>query len=217
MPILSEMVGQVQQLTIQRPPVNAVDLEAVRGLAAAFQAHDKQRPLVVTAAGATFSAGVDTKAFSGYSKAQRTEFFDAITRMVTAYVAVDAPVVAAVNGHALGGGFVLALCADYRIVAKGPLKFGLTEAKAGVPFPKGPTEVIRHELPMPLLRFMTLSSEVVSADVLLQHQVFDETVPGDELLERARTKAAELASQPAFEAVKRSVRADLRQRLDALV
>ncbi len=216
MPITTESLEGVWRLTLQIPPVNAFEIEAVHQLGQFFAAYSNDRPLVLTGGGDVFSAGVDTKAFATYSEIQRGELFDGITRMVAALVAIDAPVLAAINGHALGGGFVLGLCADYRLVAEGDYKFGLTEAQAGVTFPDGPAEVIRDELPGPLLRHMALSSQLVPADLLYQRRVFDEVVPRDQLLDRARQKAVELAKQPAFTSVKQILRGDLRRRLASL-
>jgi peptidoglycan/LPS O-acetylase OafA/YrhL len=101
--------------------------------------------VVLTGGGQVFSAGVDTRAFARYSRDQRQAMVRAITRMVAQLLAIPVPVVAAVNGHALGGGFVLMLACDYRIaVDVEAAKFGMTEAQAGIPFPAGPLEIIRQ-------------------------------------------------------------------------
>ncbi|MGG6549668.1 UNVERIFIED_CONTAM: enoyl-CoA hydratase/isomerase family protein, partial [Prevotella sp. 15_C9] len=77
--------------------------------------------------------------------------------MVARLLAIETPVVAAINGHALGGGFVLMLACDYRLGADtAAAKLGMTEAQAGIPFPAGPLEVMRHELAPTLLRRLTL-------------------------------------------------------------
>ena len=203
-------------LVLDRPPVNTLDLPAVRALTDAFAGHDPARPLVLTGAGKAFSAGVDTRAFTAYDSATRAELFRAITGMTAALVGIRAPVIAAVNGHALGGGMVLMLCADYRLAAEGEHKFGLTEAAAGVPFPDGPVEIVRHELPGPLLRQLTLSSRVVTAGELAFHSVIDEIVPAETLEAEAGARATPLASQPAFSQVQAQIRGDLAARLKHL-
>ena len=104
-------------LTIDRPPVNALDLDTIAELERVFAAATREAPqggVVVTGGGRTFSAGVDTRAFASYSRDQRQAMVRAITRMVAQLLAIPVPVVAAVNGHALGGGFVLMLACDYR-------------------------------------------------------------------------------------------------------
>ncbi|MCI4644467.1 MAG: enoyl-CoA hydratase/isomerase family protein [Hyphomonadaceae bacterium] len=203
-------------LTLDRPPVNTLDLDAVTALREAFHAHPDDTPLILTGAGKAFCAGVDTKAFMAYDGRERAALFDAITAMAALLVSIRAPVIAAINGHALGGGLVLSLCADYRLAAEGPHKFGLTEAAAGVPFPAGPVEIIRHEVPAALLRQLTLSSRVVSAQDLARHSVIDEILPADRLLTEATDRAEQLASQPAFSQVKAQMRGQLAQRLTEL-
>lgn len=203
-------------VTLDRPPVNAVDPQTVAALGAWAAAYEDEQPVVLTGAGASFSAGVDVRAFAAADTAGRQAFFAGITAMVRALVALPVPLVAAVNGHALGGGLVLALCADRRIAAEGAARYGLTEAKAGVPFPGGPIEVIKAEVPSALLRRMTLSSEIVSGQVLVEHGVFDLLAPPDEVLVRAIADARAMAAQPAFAAVKRQIRGGLTARLAAL-
>lgn len=212
----SAQAGPVERLTLDRPPVNALDWEAVEALAAHFEARPKDQPLVIRGSGKAFSAGVDVKAFAAYNARERVEFFSAITRMIKALCAIDAPVVAGLNGHAFGGGFVLALCADYRIAAAVDAQFGLTEAQAGIPFPDGALAVITAELPPPLLRHMTLSSATLFGETLRAHQVLDEIVPDQELLSRTISMAEKLAGQRAFPAVKAQIRGALRERLKTM-
>ena len=140
-----------------------------------------------------------------------------ITRMAAALLALPCPLVAAVNGHALGGGFVLMLCCDYRLVADDhALRLGLTEARAGVPFPAGPIAIMKHEMPEGLLRQMTLSSRVVSPQDLVQHGLVDALASKEQILENAIAAARDLASQPAFEVVKKQVRGGLAADVQAL-
>src|SRR6195952_3562168 len=126
-------------VSIERAPVNALDLPMIEALESAFARLAGAPPragAVLTGAGKTFSAGVDTRAFASYDSETRRRMVLAITRMTSAILSMPCPLVAAVNGHALGGGFVLMLCCDYRLaVDDAALRLGLTEARAGVPFP----------------------------------------------------------------------------------
>ena len=212
----TEVLEGCERLTLDIPPLNTLDMETVEALQAHFDERPRDRPLLLTGAGRAFSAGVDVKAYQSYAPPRRMAFFDAITRMVAALCDVPAPVVAALNGHAMGGGFVLALCADYRIAAEGGAKFGLTEAQAGVPFPAGPVEVVAAEIPAGLRRHMTLSSTVIPAETLRQHLVIDEIVAPDALPEIALERLRTLAAQPAFTAVKAQTRGGLRATLRSL-
>jgi enoyl-CoA hydratase len=207
-------------VTIDRPPVNALDLDAILALEQTFAAAARDAPengVVLTGGGQVFSAGVDTRAFASYSREQRHEMVRAITRMVAQLVAIPVPVVAAVNGHALGGGFVLMLGCDYRIATESEAaKLGLTEAQAGIPFPAGPLEVMRHELAPELLRLMTLTSAVVTTQEFWEARIIDELCPSEEIKATSMARAKQLAAQSAFRAVKRQIRGALAERLAAL-
>lgn len=209
--------GASAQIVLDRPPANAVDIRTVEELISAVGGIDPTRPVILTGAGGIFSAGVDTKAFAGYSPAEKAEMVRAITRMTACLVNHAGPLVVAVDGHALGGGFVLALCGDYRLAAhRETAKYGLTEARAGIPFPAGPAEIIRHELPPPILRRLTLTSEVIGIDAMHEAGLFDRIVAGEDLLSHAAETAQAMASQPGFAMVKRRVRGALAERLSSL-
>ncbi len=205
-------------LTLDRPPVNALDLPSVLEFERVLAELPRDRSLVITGAGGAFSAGVDTRFFAAARDTDREAQVLAITRVTARLLSLPVPVVAAVNGHAMGGGFVLMLCADYRIAAADDtMKFGLTEAPAGVPFPIGPTEVIRAEVPAPLLRRLGLTSAVVGLRDLLAAGVVDEHCGREEVLDRAADAAIEMAAQPAFAVVKAQIRGPLRAALAAAV
>lgn len=106
------------------------------------------------------------------------------------------------------------VCADYRLLAdRADARFALSEAAVGVPFPDGPMEIIRQEVPMPLLRQMTLTRRPAPLDVLVEAQLFDEVVSHNKLTAHAVETAKQLDAQPAIMAVKRQLRGDLAQRV----
>ena len=192
----------VEILTLNVPPLNTLDLFTVLAIGDYFSSISGQHPLIITGHGKAFSAGVDTNAYASYSTEQRDKLFSGINRMVEACRSISTPVVAAINGHAIGGGFVLALCADYRIVTTGRHKFGLTEARAGVPFPDGPLDVIKQEIPFPLLRRLALTSWLVSEDLLFENHILDEIVDPHQLMDSAIDRALDLQQQKGFAEVK---------------
>jgi enoyl-CoA hydratase len=220
MPVTSSTSEETLLITIDRPPVNALDLDMIIALEQAFAAAARDAPkngVVLTGGGNVFSAGVDTRAFAGYGSDQRRAMVLAITRMVAQLLSIPSPVVAGINGHALGGGFVLMLGCDYRIAAVSEAaKLGMTEAQAGIPFPAGPLEIMRHELSPELLRLMTLTSAVLSPREFLQARVLDSLCASEDLTTRAVAVATSLAGQPGFRAVKRQIRGPLAERLAAL-
>jgi len=220
MTVATSKIDETLLISIDRPPVNALDLDAIAELKQAFATAAREMPqggVVLTGGGDVFSAGVDTRAFASYSGEQRQAMVQAITHMMAQLLAIPVPVVAAVNGHALGGGFVLMLGCDYRMgVDREAARLGMTEAQAGIPFPIGPLEVIRHELSPELLRRMALTSAVLGMRELQGSRAIDELCAVEDLRSKALAKAKRLAAQPAFRTVKRQIRGGLAQRVAAL-
>jgi enoyl-CoA hydratase len=204
-------------IMVDRPPVNALDFDTIIALERAFAGATREDPgngVVLTGGGQVFSAGVDTRDFASYGRDERHAMMRAITRMVARLLEIPSPVVAAINGHALGGGFVLMLACDYRIAVDiAAAKLGMTEAKAGIPFPAGPLEVIRHELRPELLRRLTLSSAVLSTRELLDAGILDALCAVEDIKSQSIEIARKLASQPGFRAVKRQIRGGLAKRV----
>jgi enoyl-CoA hydratase/carnithine racemase len=130
--------------------------------------------------------------------------------MCIAWYGFPRPVVCAVNGHAIAGGLVLALCADYRVAATEG-RYGLTELRAGVPYPTMALEVVAAELAAPAARRLVLRADLVDAAALRELGAFDEVVPPDDVLDRALAVAEDLAALPAsaYAATKRRLRADV--------
>jgi enoyl-CoA hydratase len=127
------------------------------------------------------------------------------------------PVVAAINGHAIAGGAVLAACADRRIMANGSGRIGVTELLVGVPFPALAFEIVRFAAPHRYLPEFTLSGATYTSDDALQRGWIDEVAEPDALLVDAIAVAQELAllSPPAFAQTKRQIRQAVAERMAA--
>jgi enoyl-CoA hydratase len=204
------MSDGVALVTLDRPPVNALDLTAIEQLGAQFaelRAVPPEKGIILTGAGRCFSAGVDTRAFGAYSAEIRARMILGITAMVAELYCIPCPVVTAAPGHALGGGLILMLCGDVRLaVDDDRIKMGLTEARAGVPFPAGPLEILFAELSPERIRRLTLTSQTQSPAELFRQGVIDELCSHDDLIEAAVGRVRDTASQPAFSLVKAQVR-----------
>jgi enoyl-CoA hydratase len=203
--------AEIEILTLTRPPANAMDialLDELRGAFTSLAGDDSTRAIVLTGDGATFCAGLDVKAVPHYSKAQQLRLLDVLNGMILAAYGCPLPVVAAVNGHAIAGGLVLALCCDWRIVVDAPIRAGLAEVKVAIPFPVAAIEVVRAELSPQAARRMVLSGENDSLAELLAAGVFDQSAPREKLLETALAKASRYAELPraSFATIKRQLK-----------
>jgi enoyl-CoA hydratase len=196
-------------LRIERPPVNALDLGVIEELAEAVSAElgSAASALVLTGSGPAFSAGIDTKAVATATPAQLAASVTALNAMVSALYSAPVPVVAAVNGHALGGGLVIALTCDIRVAARGDYVLALNEAQAGVPFPAGPLRVVQAALDPSVASELCLSSRRIGPEEALALHVVDELSEPERLERRAIERAAEMASFGAYARVKQQLRA----------
>src|SRR5687768_8291585 len=121
-----EQEGGVVVLTLDRPPVNALETAFVRDLTATLEAESREaRALVLTGTGKAFSAGVDTKAAATLDREGQHAGVKAINSLVTTLFGLPLPVVAAVNGHALGGGLIVPLACDVLVATRADCKLGL--------------------------------------------------------------------------------------------
>jgi enoyl-CoA hydratase len=202
--------GDVTVLTLNHGPVNALDLELLTALPDAL-AGVGDAPVVLTGAGSCFSAGVDLKRIVAGGAAYVGEFLPALSTAVLAVFDHPRPVVAAVNGHALAGGAVLAAACDVRLMSSGTI--GLTELAAGVPFPTVPLEVMRHAVGAAVDRMVLTAARYSPVDA---HRIglVDEVVP-DDLLAAAVSSASTLAQAPAavYALAKRQLRAPAHERI----
>ena len=205
-------------VTLDRPPVNALETEFGRELTRVLaRAAREARAIVLTGAGRAFSAGVDTKAAATLDRAGQRAGVEGINRLVTLLFGLELPVVAAVNGHALGGGLVLPLACDVVIATRAECKLGLTEVVAGVPFPAAPLEVCRYRLSAPVYNDLCLTGRVFGPAEALELGVVDELAEAGRLVPRACEVAATLAGYPAYARVKDQVRAAARAEMAAAV
>ena len=137
-----EQHSGVSVLRLRHGKVNALDLELLQAITAAFGAADEHAAVVITGTGAAFSAGVDLQRVVAGGPAYLQEFLPALTEAFLAIFGHPGPVLAAVNGHAIAGGCVIAAACDVRVMSQGTI--GLAELSVGVPFPAAALEIMRH-------------------------------------------------------------------------
>ncbi|PRY48958.1 enoyl-CoA hydratase [Geodermatophilus tzadiensis] len=182
--------GEVTVLRIEHGRVGALDVELLEALTEAVTASD--RALVVTGSGSSFSAGVDLRRILDGGRPYTEQLLAALSRTFRAVFDHPRPTVAAVNGHAIAGGCVLALACDLRLLSGG--RVGLTELVVGVPFPTPALEIVRHALG-PRAGQVLLGARTVDGERALSLGLVDELTAPDELLPRAVAVATELAAR----------------------
>lgn len=199
----------VKLVRVDRPPANAINLELLDELVRVLEVLCAEAPAAVVIAGREgfFSAGVDLKAVPAYGPDEHRRMVSGINRMVLATYTMRCPVVAAVTGHAIAGGLVLALCADLRIASLEG-RYGLTEVKVGVPYPRAAIGVVRAELPRHAARRLALGNQLVDGAEALRLGLCDEALSPEQVLSRALEVATEMAAFPAgvYAATKRELR-----------
>ncbi|HVV10301.1 enoyl-CoA hydratase/isomerase family protein [Amycolatopsis sp.] len=193
-----EKTGPVAVLHLEHGKANALDTELCRELTAKVDeaALAGQRALVLTGRDGVFSAGVDLRRIRDGGAAYVRRFLPALSDAFLAVFGFPGPTVAAVSGHAIAGGAVLAAACDRRVMASGAGRFGLTELAVGVPFPLVAIEVLRCAYGNPLLSELTLSARTYAAPDALSKGLVHELAAPDAVVSRGTELALELAAAP---------------------
>ena len=189
--VLAEVADGTGIITINRPEArNAVNEAVARGVAAAIDEFDSRRDiavLILTGAGGTFSAGMDLKGFlAGENSLAGGRGFGGITHRPPAK-----PVIAAVEGYALAGGFEIALACDL-IVASETATFGLPEVTRGLVAGAGGLIRLPHRVPYHLAMEIALTGSRVPAERLHAAGLISRLVAPGEALEQARALAGDI-------------------------
>ncbi|MFN0006404.1 MAG: enoyl-CoA hydratase/isomerase family protein [Planctomycetota bacterium] len=197
----------------------ALDLELLRAIDDAFAREEESaaRAVVLTGTGSIFSAGVDLFRVVDGGRDYLAKFLPALDACFRRLLAFEKPLVAAINGHAIAGGFVLACASDRRILARGRATYGAPELEVGVPFPPAALELVRLGCPPGALREVVLESRIFGGEDCLARGLVDEVVAPEALLERAVECAAKLSAPPArsFAITKRLLRRPALERLES--
>ncbi|MGH3374187.1 MAG: crotonase/enoyl-CoA hydratase family protein [Actinoallomurus sp.] len=190
--VLTEVDGGVAVITINRPEArNAVNSAVAKGIAGAVDEFDARKDvsvLVLTGAGGTFCAGMDLKGFlTGDSPIAEGRGFGGITERPPAK-----PIIAAIEGYALAGGFELALSCDL-IVASSAAKFGLPEVKRGLVAGAGGLLRLQHRIPYHAAMELALSGDHYPASRLAELGLVNRVTEPGEALAAARELATKIA------------------------
>jgi len=182
----------VAVVAMQHGKANALDVEFCEAMAVLFgELRSKAEVKAVVLTGQNngkarmFSAGVDLKRLSAGGADYVTEFLPTLHALYEAVFFFPKPVIAAINGHAIAGGAVLAACADRRVMARDAGRIGITELQVGVPLPALAFEIVRAAVPSRYLSEFALGAGTyVTAEALAKGWV-DEVIDAWELMPRA--------------------------------
>lgn len=219
--ILFAREGNIAILTINRPQslnaLNPQTMEEIESAVAAVAASADIRCLIVTGAGdKAFIAGADISAMvtmSGFDEKRFAEHGLGVLRKIEQ---LHVPVIAAVNGYALGGGTELALSCDL-ILAASTAKFGLPEIKLGIIPGFGGTQRLPRRIGLPRARELIYTGKMIDADTAMRYGLVNEVYAADQLMSESRALATQIALQAplAIQQAKAAINGGIEMDLDS--
>lgn len=201
----------IATVTMNRGKVHAVHSDAVNDLTECFHQleNDSQvRGIILTGQHKFFSFGFDVPELLTYSRKELKDFLIRFTRLKHNLFLYPKPVIAALNGHTVAAGCMLALTADYRLMVPENAKISLNEINIGASVFAGSVEMLRFCAGQRNAELVLTSGKMYSPDEAFQMGLVDELVPSENLLERAREIASGYAEKngPAYRSIKSLVR-----------
>jgi enoyl-CoA hydratase len=204
-------------LTMVHGKANALSTAFCDALAGAVREASDARAIVITGRGRIFSAGVDLPLLLDGGSAYAREFLPALHRLYETVFFHPKPIVAAINGHAVAGGCVLACATDRRVMATGGGRIGVTELLVGVPFPALAFEIMRYVTAPQHFPTVIFSGATFEPPHAIERGLIDEIVEPDSVMESAIAAAETLAalSPAAFALTKKQTRQPVAERAAA--
>jgi enoyl-CoA hydratase len=196
----------VQEIVLEGFGKNALGTALMESVLARMDAA-KDAALLFTGAGDTFSAGLNLKEIASLDAAGMGRFVRVVERLMQRIFDHPAPVVAGINGHAIAGGCVIALCCDHRVMTDDArARIGLNEVALGLVFPPKIARIVRDRVPPRSIHEVVLRGALVAPGDAVRLGLADEVSP--DAVSVARERARELAALPrhAYAAAKRMLR-----------
>jgi enoyl-CoA hydratase len=194
-------------IVMNRPPANALAPDFLAdGLRVLRELHrDPPSGVVLSGTGRFFSGGADLRLVPTLDADAQAEMTRGVNELFAGWHQLPCPVVCAINGHAVAGGMVLALCGDYRIGVR-DASYGLTEVEVGIPFPAEAMRVVQAELTPAVVRRLVLGGGLFDGERALELGILDAIAT--DARERALEVVADLANHPpmTYRAIKQRLR-----------
>ena len=189
---------EIATVTLSRGKVNALNEPMVEEITKSFEdlAIDNEvRSIIFTGSGKFFSFGFDVPEFLSYPKNDFIKYLEKFTNLYTYVFHFPKPIVAALNGHTIAGGCMLATACDYRLMVTGKAKISLNEITFGSPVLAGSVEMLRYCVGSRNAQSILYSGAMYSAEEAIQLGLVDQVSSEDALTEDARKVAQELAQK----------------------
>ncbi len=206
-----EICEGIAIVSLNRGKVNALNgmvVNELRQQLKALEADKEIKAVVLTGRGRFFSFGFDIPEFLSFTKEEFTDYLTRFTELYTYLFLYPKPVVAALNGHTIAGGCMLALACDSRIMVAGKGKISLNEISFGSSVFTGSTEMLRFWIGNANATKVLYSGALYSAEEAMRLGLIQEVINEDNLLVQAEKIALDLASKhlPAFASIKSLLR-----------
>ena len=199
--LIVEADGRLGRIQLNRPdslnPLSTTCLEELVAAAAWFDAQPDVRAVVVHGAGRAFSAGADLASFGGDDVGVPRDAADAGRRMAEAVEAMEAVTIAAIHGHCVGGGVVLAAACDLRVAAEST-RFSIPEVDLGIPLAWGGIQRLVREIGPAATRDLVLTCRPFSAAEAHALGMLNRVTEDGAHLDEAHALAEQLAAKSAL-------------------
>ncbi len=220
MAVRLEKQDSIGHIVLDRPPANSYDKAFMEELDAAIDdagRDDGVKAILLRSANEKFfSAGADVTVFAKSGLDEQTAFVARANEAMNKFESTAKVVVAAINGHCLGGGLEMALCCDFRVAAEGSYRIGLPEVTLGLlPGTGGTQRLPRLIGRQKALDFMLRGTTMLPQDALAAG-IVDAVVPAADLVDKALDRVRAYATGPTFAIgrIKRAVMQGFGMRLD---
>lgn len=194
-----ETSGPLAVLRLDKSRGNAIDepfAVELRDAARALAADGAVRGVLLASAHPKlFSPGLDLVTLAEYDRPSMDRFMGVFAEAVWALYELPRPVVAAVSGHAVAGGCILALAADYRVLRRGGAQMGLNEVKVGVPLPWSVALLLRATVPPGAVAEVALLGRNFADDEALKAGLADELADPDGFEDHCLARLQEFAEK----------------------
>ena len=205
--------GHVLEIRLARPPVNALNPELLAALPAAFSPAELRgvEGVVLSGGPKVFSGGLDVPHLLGLDRAGLTAAWSGFFAAARAIAHCPVPVAAAIGGHSPAGGCVLALCCDYRVMARGAFRIGLNETQVGLVVPDAIQALMRRVVGPHRAERLMVPGAMIESEQALAIGLVDELTDAEHVPTRALHWLGELANLPreAMLATRKIARADI--------